>query len=112
MMPLPRILERPSKGEMRFLLELEVGHEAFRGHFPGYPILPGVIQVDWAIRLGAEAFGHLGEFLGLSDLKFVAPILPGERIELLLQREAGGLSFRYRSREDRNSSGRILFRTR
>ena len=112
MMPLPRILERPSQGEMCFLLELEVGHEAFRGHFPGNPILPGVIQVDWAIRLGAEAFGPLGEFQGLADLKFAAPILPGERIELLLQREAGGLSFRYRSGEDRKSSGRILFRTR
>ena len=112
MMPLPRILGRESGEEERFVLTLEPDHPAFRGHFPGYPILPGVIQVDWAIRLGAEAFGHLGEFLGLSDLKFVAPILPGERIELLLQREAGGLSFRYRSGEDRKSSGRILFRTR
>jgi hypothetical protein len=57
---------------------------AFQGHFPGDPILPGVVQVDWAIRFGTEAFGPLGRFCGLDQVKFLGLIRPGERVELQL----------------------------
>ena len=56
--------------------------QAFQGHFPGHPVLPGVVQVDWAIRFGTRAFGDLGGFRGIDQLKFQALIRPGDVVEL------------------------------
>lgn len=94
---LPTVLARvpgpqaPGPGEgparirgLALTLALDPDLLAFQGHFPGDPILPGVVQVDWAIRFGAEAFGPLGRFCGLDQVKFLGLIRPGERVELRL----------------------------
>lgn len=94
---LPTVLDRvpgpqaPGPGEgparirgLALTLALDPDLLAFQGHFPGDPILPGVVQVDWAIRFGAEAFGPLGRFCGLDQVKFLGLIRPGERVELQL----------------------------
>ena len=50
----------------------------FAGHFPGLPILPGVVQVDWAIRLAAEhVAGACARSASIDRLKFMAPVPPG-----------------------------------
>lgn len=102
---------RQSGAEELFVLTPESDDQAFLGHFPDNPILPGVVQVDWAIRLGTEAFGPLGNFRGFWNLKFMSIIRPKERLELrlTLDREAGKLGFRYDGPTDRKSSGVVLF---
>lgn len=106
MMPLPAL----QGGGPVFKLLLEPDHPAFQGHFPGDPVLPGVVQVDWAIRLGAEAFGPLGTFLGLDRIKFLEPVRPGETLELSLSApRAGRLDFRYASGGALKSSGSARF---
>ncbi len=111
MTALPKVVGRESGVEELFVLELALDEPAFQGHFPGNPILPGVIQVDWAIRLGTEAFGPLGDFRGMANLKFMDLIRPGEVLELglTLDRDQGVLGFRYQCGERRKSAGRILF---
>jgi 3-hydroxymyristoyl/3-hydroxydecanoyl-(acyl carrier protein) dehydratase len=42
---------------VRLRLSLTAGDNAFRGHFPGMPVLAGVIQLDWALQLARL---HLG----------------------------------------------------
>ena len=58
----------------------------FQGHFPGRPIMPGVLQVEalaqaagiLAIRtLGREAEGKLVYFMAIENAKFRAPVTPG-----------------------------------
>ena len=49
---LPTVLERVSGPGETFTLAIGADLIAFRGHFPGNPVLPGVVQVDWAIRFG------------------------------------------------------------
>ena len=108
---LPTVLNRSGQ---TFTLAMDPGLTAFQGHFPGHPILPGVVQVDWAIRFGAEAFGPLGGFRALEHLKFLDPIRPGEPVELQLGYDPGSgrLSFQYRAGSVRKSSGVILFARR
>jgi 3-hydroxymyristoyl/3-hydroxydecanoyl-(acyl carrier protein) dehydratase len=65
------------------------------GHFPGQPILPGVLQLDWAIRLlvrwrGGEAWPRRVE-----GLKFKQVVRPGEVLTLTLEQEPGGARFRF-----------------
>ena len=82
----------------------------FPDHFPRLGILPGVVQIDWAIGYGREHLGVGGAFRGLRGLKFVNPILPGTELTLTLSSSAPGeLAFAYRAGEREFSSGRALF---
>ena len=105
------VLDRASGSEESFTLAMDADLAAFQGHFPGNPILPGVVQVDWAIRFGAEAFGDLGCFRGIGQLKFQDLVRPGEVLELRLGFDPGHgrLRFRYLAGSARKSSGVILF---
>lgn len=110
MMPLPSLLEILGPGHYRF--QVEASHHAFQGHFPNAPILPGLAQVDWAIRLGEEAFGPLGAFTGISNLKFQRVIVPDETIELRLTLHPvkHTLAFEFQSADGRKSSGTLNFK--
>ncbi len=86
--------------------------DCFPGHFPGLPILPGVVQVDWVIRLARV---HLGipcaGFSALRKLKFSAPVLPGTALSLQIDwlPEKQRVDFAYRNGERTVSSGQIVF---
>jgi 3-hydroxymyristoyl/3-hydroxydecanoyl-(acyl carrier protein) dehydratase len=115
MMPLPPHRRQPGlpEGQAGFTLGLAPESPVFLGHFPGDPVLPGVIQVDWAIRFGEACFGPLGAFMGLEQLKFLEPVRPGPGLALALALDRSGpgprLRFSYQVDSGRKSSGTILF---
>jgi acyl-coenzyme A synthetase/AMP-(fatty) acid ligase len=85
----------------------------FAGHFPGNPVLPGVVQIAWAIHYGKETFGRLGEFSHLEAIKFQHVILPDNRLYLDLEWKAAQkkLMFAFSSHLAQHSSGRVLFKS-
>lgn len=109
----PVIVAERDQGDGTVTLDLAIPAELehFRGHFPQLPLLPGVVQLDWAIREGMRLFGPFGPFRGLQALKFQRPIFPGTRIRLEISRLNGkpGVGFRYDSDEGRHASGQALF---
>lgn len=61
------------------------GHPAFAGHFPGNPIVPGVLLLAEAIeRLGPDAGGPLG-CSRIVSAKFLRPVRPGEVVDVELR---------------------------
>lgn len=58
-------------------------HPSLPGHFPGRPVVPGVVVLDRVIDAIEARHGPVGA-LRLPQVKFVQPLLPGEtaRIEL------------------------------
>ncbi len=78
----------------------------FTGHFPGRPVLPGVVQIGWAVTHGDMLGFGAGGLTGLSGIKFVAPVLPGAVLSLTLARtQADRLSFVAESRQGVHSRG-------
>ena len=73
-------------GEHRFAVEVPAELLFFRGHFEGYPVLPGVAQVVALVQAQARAlYPELGEPRQLARLKFRRPIGPGDLLELHLR---------------------------
>lgn len=59
-------------------------HPALPGHFPGRPVVPGVVVLDHVLAAIERMHGNDLGPLRLPQVKFVRPLLPGEtaRIEL------------------------------
>lgn len=78
-----------------------------QGHFPGKPVLPGVAQIDWAVRFARRYLGMEGDIIRLGQLKFSALILGGSEVRLRLdwRRETHRLHFSYHMGEETCSSG-------
>jgi 3-hydroxymyristoyl/3-hydroxydecanoyl-(acyl carrier protein) dehydratase len=82
----------------------------FNGHFPQQAVLPGVTQLDWAVKLGCEAFGYSATIATLEVLKFQQLILPDTYVDLVIEHQVqkAKLIFSYRDQDKRFSSGRIV----
>ncbi len=110
--PALRVLEQDPA---RMLLELTVPANLlyFDGHFSVAPVLPGVVQVDWAIHYGRQYFGLEPGFKGINALKFQQMIRPEQpvRLELVHEVAKAQLHFRYFSDAGAHASGRILLKT-
>lgn len=65
-------------------------HPAFAGHFPGTPILPGVLLLDTVLLKLAEATGLSPQSLSVSSVKFLGPAKPGDQLTLTHQVNANG----------------------
>jgi 3-hydroxymyristoyl/3-hydroxydecanoyl-(acyl carrier protein) dehydratase len=66
-------------------LAVPATHPAFAGHFPGQPLLPGVVLLAEAMEAlleDAQAAAALGAHPRLGHVKFLAPVRPGARIEV------------------------------
>jgi UDP-3-O-[3-hydroxymyristoyl] N-acetylglucosamine deacetylase / 3-hydroxyacyl-[acyl-carrier-protein] dehydratase len=87
------------------ILELEVGKRVvgiknvtmnehfFQGHFPGHPIMPGVLIVEAMAQCGGvllmksspESQGKVVYFVAIDNVKFRKPVLPGDQLRLELE---------------------------
>jgi len=71
----------------------------FEGHFPGLPILPGVVQIGWAVHFAGVTCGFDGGVSALEQVKFKRPIRPGARLTLHLKPDAAARKVRYEFRD-------------
>jgi 3-hydroxymyristoyl/3-hydroxydecanoyl-(acyl carrier protein) dehydratase len=107
---LPEIVaERREPDAVELDLHVSPALPFFRDHFPGLPILPGVVQIDWAVNLGRGRLGLRGEFRAAENLKFLSLVRPGARPTLRLALAGGRLSFSYQTGARRYSTGVLVF---
>ncbi|MFK8330650.1 AMP-binding protein [Pseudomonas sp. BJa5] len=107
----PEVISREHKdAELQLQLAVSADLAYFSGHFPQTPVLPGVVQVDWAIELGQALLDRPRRFAGMEVLKFQHLVRPGDTLELTLRFDAerGKLYFTYRNAGVPCSSGRIV----
>nr|CAM74157.1 thioester dehydrase family protein [Magnetospirillum gryphiswaldense MSR-1] len=70
----------------------------FRGHFPQLPLLPGVVQLDWALLLAGRHLGLTAQYTDRFQVKYKAGLFPGDHVTLVLRHDVakGRLGFDYR----------------
>ena len=66
----------------RMPLLIAPDHPAFAGHFPGAPIVPGVVLLDEALHAIGTLAGTDLSACQISSVKFFSPVRPGEPLQV------------------------------
>ncbi len=113
--PLPRdaslLEEHQHDGQWTLALRIPLDLIYFPGHFPQAPILPGAVQVAWALAFATTRLGTPLRCHVIEALKFQQLLRPGDRADLTLRHdlERHKLHFAYRYGEKAYSSGRLAW---
>ena len=82
-----RVLEYESEKRILAIKNVTINEPFFQGHFPGHPIMPGVLIVEAMAQAGGlllmdrlDAQNQVVYFLGLDDVRFRRPVLPGDQL--------------------------------
>jgi beta-hydroxyacyl-ACP dehydratase FabZ len=116
-----RILElEPLKRALGYK-NMTMNEEFFSGHFPGNPLMPGVLMIEALAQLGGTVILAPGEFqrktpflTGIDKVKFRRPVIPGDclmmEIEMLRSRQnIGWVSAVARVDDKLVCSGELMF---
>ena len=90
---------------MQFVVEPT--HPCLPGHFPGNPLVPGVVILDRVLDAIEAAHGPLAT-LRLPQVKFVQPLLPGEPATVVIEGGAPRWKFRVLRDDVLLASGEIV----
>ncbi len=89
MLLVDRILDLEPMVFVRGYKNITFNEPVFVGHFPGYPVLPGVYQIEALAQLGGAVVLRRGEFarkipylVGIDKAKFRRPVVPGDRLDM------------------------------
>lgn len=84
-----KVLEVEEGKKIVAIKNVTINEPFFQGHFPGYPIMPGVLIVEAlaqtagiAVAMTEEFKGKLGVFAGIDGLKFKKQVVPGDTLRL------------------------------
>jgi 3-hydroxymyristoyl/3-hydroxydecanoyl-(acyl carrier protein) dehydratase len=81
-----------SSHHARFLVTAD--HPALPGHFPGTPVVPGVVVLDHVLKASEAWLGRTLSARGLKQVKFTSALLPDEPADVSLEINGDSLTFR------------------
>jgi beta-hydroxyacyl-ACP dehydratase FabZ len=84
-----KIIEKDEK-HIVGIKNVTVNEPFFQGHFPGFPVMPGVLILEAMAQVGGILFletmggpgGSIAFFAGIDKAKFRKPVLPGDQLRL------------------------------
>lgn len=98
-------------GPVETMLAVPRDHPAYAGHFPGHPILPGVVILAEVLAAIEAATARAPRQWELSNAKFFDPVTPGTALTLLHEvLDSGGVRFEVRSAAGVVASGTLARR--
>jgi 3-hydroxyacyl-[acyl-carrier-protein] dehydratase len=85
-----RVVELVPKQRVVAIKNVTINEPYFQGHFPGYPIMPGVLMVEAIAQAGGALLlteipdrgDKLMVFTGIEKAKFRRPVVPGDQVRL------------------------------
>jgi UDP-3-O-[3-hydroxymyristoyl] N-acetylglucosamine deacetylase/3-hydroxyacyl-[acyl-carrier-protein] dehydratase len=88
-----RIVEIRGNERIVGIKNVTINEPFFQGHFPGHPIMPGVLIVEAMAQVGGILLMELVEhpetklvyFMSVDNVKFRRPVVPGDQLRLELE---------------------------
>ena len=82
-----RVISSEGQTKIIAVKQVTINEPFFQGHFPGHPVMPGVLQVEAMAQAASllvlrqpEHTGKLGYFMSADGIKFRKPVLPGDTL--------------------------------
>lgn len=102
--------DRECQEPLESTIDVPAEHPAFAGHFPGRPVLPGVVLLEHVIEEAEKRFGRQLAIAEMPWVKFLVPLSPGDSASIRLKRDREMLHFEVRRGALRIAQG--VFRIR
>ena len=87
-----RILEIEPMKRAVGIKNVSINEHFFQGHFPGHPVMPGVLILEAMAQVGGVAMlypeenrGKLAFFAGMDRVKFRKPVVPGDQLRMVAE---------------------------
>lgn len=85
-----KIIELEPKVRIVGIKQVTANEQFFQGHFPGAPVMPGVLQIEALAQVGAilalrefeDRDSKIPFFSGIDSARFRKPVVPGDTLEL------------------------------
>jgi UDP-3-O-[3-hydroxymyristoyl] N-acetylglucosamine deacetylase / 3-hydroxyacyl-[acyl-carrier-protein] dehydratase len=116
-----RIIELHEDGIAVGVKAVTINEPFFQGHFPGHPVMPGVLQVEAMAQVASilmmrrtENIGKIGYFMSADGVKFRKPVVPGDtlfiRCEMIsMKKRLGKAACKCLVNDEVVSEGELLF---
>jgi 3-hydroxymyristoyl/3-hydroxydecanoyl-(acyl carrier protein) dehydratase len=72
------------------IVTIRADHPSLAGHFPGHPVVPGVVMLGEIMNAIREMAKEKIEFVGMPSAKFMSPLTPGEPLTIRLNQQGDG----------------------
>ena len=77
-------MTEPGAAPFRARFDIPVDHPCFPGHFPGQPILPGVLLLERVMSLAQTSLARSLDECTVYNIKFLASVAPGDVLDVQL----------------------------
>ena len=93
------------------IVTISADHPSLAGHFPGHPVVPGVVMLGEIMNAIRDMAKENIEFVGLPSAKFMSPLNPGEPLTIRLNQQGDGATeFTCTTGSRLIASGRLRYR--
>ena len=79
-------MTEPGAVPFKARFDIPVDHPCFPGHFPGQPILPGVLLLERVMSLAQNSLWQPPDEYTVYNVKFLAAVVPGDVLDVQLAR--------------------------